>query len=722
MKRRPARVPRVAKWWAAWVLPAAEREYFLGDLEEGFETRVARDGLPSARRWYRQQAFGAPRRRPARPTFTPRAGAATSTFADGVARDIRLACRHIRRDPRFAAIAITAMAIGTGTSTALFTFANAALLRPLPYPDAQALFVMREMRVSAPVESGGVSYLNFTDLARDTRTASSMAVVTSATTTLTIAGAPTRARGLVVSGPLLATLGRPPQLGRDFTSDDERDAGPIAIMLTHSGWAGLFGGRSDVIGTALSIDGHDARVIGVTARDLFPLAEEPAAFFAPARLYGRGTDLESQNGSRNFRAYAGAILRLAPGVSRDAAQAELSGLYGGLAARFPSTFRNRRLQLDPLREVLVGDAAPVLRRVAAIVALVLLVTIVSVSTLLTARTAAHSREILVRSALGATRWALLQQLLIESLVLALAGGLVGLLVSSTLVSMTSTLLPPDLPRLAGVGIDWRVLVGAGITVVITGVLAGLPAPLVTLHIRRDDAIQVQERQSSTGLSRTLRRALVTAEVALAVPLVVAAGLLANSLVRLEQVRPGFDTVHTLTVPLSLDERRFDGPSSSLRAINAFLDELRTRVRAVPGVVSVALAQSVPLTGQENSTQFAVVGRQNPTRESPSAQLRFVSDGYFETMGIAVTQGRSFASTDGPTSQPVMIVNDAFVRAYLTEADPLGRQISPGWGGDVAKTIVGIAGDVRHRGLNDAPRPEMYTSPRHSSETDRSCSW
>ena len=367
---------------------------------------------------------------------------------------------------------------------------------------------------------------------------------------------------------------------------------------------------------------------------------------------------------------------------------------------------HRAVSVEPLRDLFVREARGTLWLLLGMVGVVLLIACGNVANLLLARAAARQREIAIRAALGAQPRDIMRQFLTESLLLALAGGTLGLLLSLWLVEALTAWLPAEVPQLSGLTPDWRVLLFTLGAALLTGLLCGL-APAFTA--RRGNLIETinDGGRSATGnaLRGRLRNALVVGEVALALTLLVAAGLLLNSLLRLNRVQPGFAVENTLTLQFSLSGARYRGALERPDKLNSFLSALTERIKALPGVAAVAQAQCVPLTGQENNTGFQIVG--STTGEKPAAQLRFISPGYFDALQIPLRAGRVFTERDTPQAPTVMLVNEAFVREHLRGVNPVGQKLKLGWGGEAPKEIVGVVGDVRHRSLSDMARAEMY---------------
>lgn len=624
-------------------------------------------------------------------------------------QDVRFGARVLLKHPMFTLIAIFTLALGIGANTAIFTVINVALFKPLPIAQEDRVVVLREIRPDDKDSSAGASYLNFQDWQTQSNSFASLALVAADTATFKAVGEPMRVQRAIVSADFFKTIGVAPLLGRSFDASDERGSGSEglnAVMLSHSGWQKHFGGDPKVLGRQVTIEEKPFQVIGVTPPDIIPVRPEPVDFWVTAAVNGDPADPGSVNGSRNFRAYAGVIARLKPGVTLAQAEAELAGLQNSLKERYPKVIGKRVINLTPVRELFVRDARKTLWLLLGIVGAVLLIACVNVTNVLLARATTRQREIAIRSALGANRWLIVQQLLIESLLLALAGGVLGVVLSLWLVDGLSALLPSDVPQLTGLRPDWRVLLFTLLAAVVTGVLCGLIPALSATRGNLAETIKDGGRSISGGKwSALLRNALVVGEVAIALVLLTGAGLLVNSLLRLQRVNPGFRTDHTLTMQMTLSGDRYQDRKQPAARINAFLAELSDRVSRLPGVTDVAHAQCVPLTGVENNTGFQIVDQ--VSSEKPSAQLRFIGNGYFRTLGIPLVAGRDFNPQDAPDSPPVMLINEAFAREHFHGENPLGKRLKLGWGGNGPKEIVGIVGNVRHRSLSDAARAEMY---------------
>lgn len=627
-----------------------------------------------------------------------------------VTGDIAASFRSLIRRPGFALMVVGTLALGIGSSTAIFTVINTALLRPLPVVDESRLMFMRTFRSDRPYEGGGISYPDFEDWRARAKSFSSMAIVTTDEATFITSGQPARVRGGVVSADLFKTLGVAPAVGRAFLIEEDHGMAPSGsrpLMLTHSAWTNRFASDPLVVGREVVVDEKRFEVIGVTPRDLFPLQTEPIEYWVTAGVNGASSTPGSVNASRGYRAYDGVLARLAPGVSVEQARGEMDAIHRSIIAANPSADQRLVARVTPLREVLIGDGAERLGLLLGVVGLVLLIACVNVANLLLTRAAARQREVAIRFAIGASRWAITRQMLTESLLLASAGATAGLFLSIWLVRGIVALLPEDLPQLTGLAPDARVLLFTMVLALGTALACGL---LPAISAARGGVAAVI-KGAGRGLTEDVfrgrvRSALVVGQVAIALTLLVGAGLLVNTLLRLDRVQPGFETQGTLTAQLVLSGSRYAAADFRPDRLNHFLDALTERVRALPGVSEVSHAQSVPLTGIENNTRFTLVDGPAGS-DQPSAQLRFVGADYFKVLNIPVKEGRAFSPGDRPGAPNVAIVNEAFVRSHFGGANPVGQRLKLGWGGDEPKEVVGVVGDVRHRSLGDETRPEMY---------------
>jgi putative ABC transport system permease protein len=625
----------------------------------------------------------------------------------GFRQDLRYAVRGLRQRPGFTLVAVLTLALGVGANTAIFSVVNGVLLRPLPYERADRLAMIWGHRNQEPLAE--LSVPEYWDLRERTHSFAGVAAFTDGNINLTGTGTPERIRAGYFTANTPAVLGVAPAIGRAFTTEEDLPGGPPVVLLGDGLWRRRFGADPKVIGRVLVLDDTPTTVVGVMPPD-FQLpshyAGAPKELWAPMQL-----DPAINRGVRGWH-FLEVIGRLRDGVALDAASAETSTLMRGMLATYPMEYTS---EFDgsstAVSQSVVGDVRPALLVLLGAVALLLLIACANVAGLLLARSEVRQREIALRTALGAGRSRLVRQLLTESLLLAATGGLVGLLLAVWGVRGLVLAAPPSVPRLDAVGIDLRVLgYTLGVTL-LTGILFGL-AP--ALHAVRGDltgALTDGRRAGTTGRGRQrVRQALVAGQVAVALVLVTGAGLLVQSFLRLRQVDPGFVPERLLTARVELSPVRYD--SNDVR--RRFYENLLERLRTIPGVHSAATARALPMTGrlEIGDWSFILEGQaSSPPRPSDwhPADWQVVSPGYFETMGIPMLQGRDFAATDRLGAPGAMIVNRTLARQVWPDGDALGRRVLLG-GGDadsVWRTVVGIVGDVRHRGLTASPRPEMF---------------
>jgi putative ABC transport system permease protein len=622
-------------------------------------------------------------------------------------QDVRYGLRQLSKQPFYTLIAILTLGIGIGANTAIFTVINTLLFKSLPVANESRLVLLRSHRVDETWDTGGVSYLNFVDWRNDAKSFEAMSIVDLTTATFKHRGEPVKVNAGIVTPDFFDTVGIRSLTGRAFTIAEEVAAGPEGlqtVMLSYSGWQRLFNGDPQIIGQRFKVDGSEVQIIGVTPEGIFPLQKEPIDYWATVIGGGDPRKSGTANASRGYNAYAAAIARLKSGVTVEQANAEMTLISKSLAERFPRANEKRVTSAVQLREVFVKDARATLWLLLGVVGSVLLIACVNVTNLLLARATTRQREIAIRMALGARLRQVAQQFLIESLLLAFAGGLTGLLLSMWLVDGTLALMPADWPRLSGLSLDWRVLLFTSGAVLLTGVFCGFFPAFLSTRNSIADAIKDGGRAAGSSVSRgRLRNALVVAEIAIALTLLLGAGLLVKSLIRLQYVNPGFEIANTLTMQFEMSRDRY----RNTEQINQFLDPLTAKIKNLPGVTNASYAQCVPLTPNDNGTEFDFVENPLGQNRKPEARLRFVGAEYFQAMKISVTAGRAFTERDRTDAPRVMLVNEAFVREHFKGENPIGKKLRLGWGGEEPKEIVGIVGDVRHRGLSDQARPEMY---------------
>jgi putative ABC transport system permease protein len=613
--------------------------------------------------------------------------------------DVRQGFRSLRRGGGITVLAVLTLALGIGTTTAVFTVVNGVLLRPLPYRDPDRLVMLfygHQGRVSP-----WISPPNVRDYVGPSDAFAEAAAVAPVTVTMTGAGDPERLQGARVSWNYFNLLGVPMALGRGFAEGDARDGNQI--VLSDGLWRRQFGARSDVVNSTTTLDGHDVTIVGVAPAPVrFPSTAE---FWQPL-VFSPG-DLAPAARSRQW---VQVVARVKDTVSPGQATKALQTVADRLATEFPETEKDATLIATPLHERIVGDVRPTLLTLFGSVVLVLLIACANVANLLLVRGQARGREVAVRAALGASRRQLVAQLLTESLVLGVLGGAAGAGVAFVLVRALIQLGPQTIPDLPNLSMDMTVLAfGCAITL-ITSVVCGL-APALVLSGRSTQRVFALSSRRTVGAAGTrVRRVLVTSELAGAAMLLVGTGLLARSYVQLQHVEPGFAPEGVTTFSLSLPVGRYSDPASP----RAFVSALLPRLRAQPGVESAAVARGLPFTtGLSTITGFRLEGQAEPDSASmPTAGLRIVSPEYFRMMRIPIRAGRPFDNRDTAASPEVALINERAAQQFFPGQNPIGQRIRIGAnlardGRNGPKTILGVVGDVKYGGLDEDTPAELY---------------
>ena len=642
-------------------------------------------------------------------------------------QDLRFSLRTLARRPAFTGVAVLTLALGIGANTALFTVVEAVLLRRLPFREPERL-VMAWCSNPVLAQAAGlpdrlpVAPAMFYDWQRQSRSFDKLAFFMPDRMALTGQGEPELLGVVRVSGDFFAVLGAPAQAGRTLQPGDDEQGKATTVVLSHKLWQRRFGGDPKVIGKDVRLGGRPVTVAGVMpAGFAFPRgAEMPSGFgFAaePEAWVPLALSPEDRQ-SRDNHSYA-AIGRLRPGVSLVAARTEMAGLSDRLE-QANVLDKGWRAKLMPLREQLVGDVRPALLVLFGAVGVVLLIACVNVTNLLLAQAASRQKEVAIRTALGAARGRMARQLLTESLVLAMAGGALGLLGAFWTLRAFAARLPPGLGVPADLELSFPVLLFTLGLMLLTGLAAGL-AP--TFHMTRPDlagALRDGTREGAgTSLGRSTRGALVVMETACAVLLVVGAGLLVRSFLRLTAVDPGFQPRGALAFHLILPASKYD---SSARLIG-FFDGLVDRLRALPGVKAVGTVSSLPLRGDENIVFVFAEGRPLPEPgKEPLADRRSATAGYYQALGIPVLQGRVFDSRDAAKAPAVAVIDEVMARTYWPGTPALGKRFNllrPQEGEPRWITVVGVVRNVRHSGLRIEPRPQFYLPLAQSPRSEMS---
>jgi putative ABC transport system permease protein len=617
-------------------------------------------------------------------------------------QDIKYGFRMMLKHPAFAAIAVIALALGIGANTAIFSVVNAVLLRPLPFTEPDRLMVVYESRVDRGSSRSSVSYPNFADWREQNSVFEHMSTYRTNDLVLTGDGEPARLLAGVVNADLFPLLGVSPALGRTLLPEEDKpgDGGRV-VMLSHRFWQQRFSGDPNVIGRGLVLAGKNYDVVGVMPQGFqFPVDSEPVDLWTTVAI---DSGMFTQRGAH----YMHVIARLKPGVTLAQAKAEMDGIASNLERQYPDENSHRGVTIVPALESLVGDIRPALLILLGAVGCVLLIACANVANLLLARATTRHKEMAIRSALGASRARVVRQLLTESVLLALAGGALGLLVALWGTNLLVKLGGDDVPRAAQIGLDLRVLGFTLLISLITGVVFGLVPALHSSKTDLTESLKEGGRGSSEGArSNWLRGVLVVVEVAIAVVLLVGAGLLIQSLHRLQQVNPGFDSHNVLTFSIGLPEVQYK-PQQQVE----FYRELKSRLESLPGIRSAGAVMPLPLSGDRMRVTFETEGRPIAKSELPVTEIRTTGLDYFKTIGIPLLKGRDFTQRDDKKAPAVIIVNDAFAKQFFPGEEVLGKHIKPGISADddepVMREIVGVVGNVKHRGLSVEAEPEAY---------------
>jgi predicted permease len=625
-------------------------------------------------------------------------------LAESVWADAKYAMRQLAKNPGFAATAILALALGIGAATAIFSLVDAVLLKPLPFPGQDRLMWLAMQDHSLPgMVPESLSYPDYFDWRAQNHTFEGMATYSGGGATLEVNGESQRIDDQTVSANFFQVLGVAPVVGRDFRWEDEK-AGHRAVMLSYSLWQSAFDSAPDIAGRTITMDGRAYSVAGVMPRGFqFPLDGPPSALWLSL-----AEDVEGKKtGMRGFDVLS-LVGRLKPGVTVEEAKADLSVITGNLAKQYPDTNSLYTSALvEPELRRLTGDTKPALRVLSGAVALLLLMACANVAGLLLARSSRRSAEFALRAAIGASRWTIIRQVLVESLLLSLFGGIAGVGLAYALVHATVTLVPLNIPRLENASVDGRVLLFAVAVCVIAGVLLGVAPAWRMSRSMPAMALRSGTRTVAGDSSRNrIHNALVVAQTAIGLVLLVSSGLLIRSFIRILNVDPGFDPHHVWTARFGVSFNKLKHDEHF-----RFYEQLISQVSSLPGVQSVSAGWPLPLSRNFASISFNIQGQPVARGDEPSEALLLAMPGYFETMRIPLISGRTFGEQDGLKGAPTIIINHAFARKYFPNENPLGHHIQVRLGDDVfeqsIREIVGVVGDIKLKGLTAEAVPEHY---------------
>jgi putative ABC transport system permease protein len=612
-------------------------------------------------------------------------------------QDLRYGMRMLIKNPGFTIVAVITMALGIGANTALFSVVNGVLLKSLPFKDPDRLVFAMETNAKFPPPGIGSSTLNYRDWKEQNHSFETLSARAGFIANLTSSDQPERIQGEKVTWDYFTTLGVAPLTGRIFTADEDRPGGEPVILLSEGLWRRRFGGDAGLVGQTVPINGQAATVIGILPNDYRPNIE----FWMPLAI-------SYQNADRNLHNIQ-VVGRLAPGVTQEAAQTEMSAIAQRLAEQYPDLNTGWGVAVIPYQSLVTFNVRWALLVLLAAVGVVLLIACANVANLLLARAASREKEIAIRLAMGATRGRLIRQVLTESVLISLIGGMVGVLIALWSTQALISLNPQGIPRSGEIGVDGRVLIFALLASVAAGILFGLVPAWQSSRANVNETLK-ESGKSTTGHARghRLRSALVVVQIGFAFMLLVCAGLLIKSFAQLQRVSVGFNQQHLLTMQVTLPPAQYSKPSDVL----GFYREAGERLTALPGVIAAAGISNVPLAGGGPQFIFSVEGRPLPTpADAPLASYRIVTGDYFATMNIPLIKGRTFTDADKEDSLQVVAVNQNMAEMMWPGEDPVGKRLTvgvplPGDKPDYA-TVVGVVGNVKHTSIAGETGMQMY---------------
>ncbi len=628
--------------------------------------------------------------------------------------DIRYGLRQLIKHPGFTFVAVLTLALGIGANTAIFSVVNALLLKPLPFPQPQELVAFGSVntRQKDKTELNLISYPDFFDFREQNRTMANIAVYYDRAFALTSEQEAVSLPGIKSSAEFFDVLGIKPIIGHAFVrADEQAGGGPggFKIIISHDFWQEHFGDDPKVIGRTIELDRRSYTIVGVMpARFQYPIQSDPIAFYttlADEASTTDGTKPETENRSLHSLQ---AIGRLKAGMTVEQAQADFSTIAANLEKQYRDTNSDYGVGFKPLREELIGDVRTALYVLFGAVLCVLLIANANFVNLLLARASVRGKEIALRAALGASRARIIRQLLTESLLLAALGGLLGLLVAQWGMSALIRTIPKNIPRASTIELDGVVLMFTLLVSLGTGVIFGLVPAWQASRVDLNTSLKSGTRTGGGGERKgRLRNALVMAEVALALVLLICAGLLIQSFTRLGHVPTGVNPERLLTARLRLPDTAYPKNEN----ITRFYDQFLQRVRTLPGVEAASVIVPLPLSGSSFTTDFDIEDHPLPAAQRPTEPIRIIGTDYFAAMGIPIRQGRVFNETDRMDSLPVVIVNQRFAAKYFPGQNVVGKRINPDFRADdnasKVREIIGVVGNVKHLSLANDDSPEMY---------------
>jgi putative ABC transport system permease protein len=622
-------------------------------------------------------------------------------------QDLRYGVRVLLKRPAFTAIIVLALAIGIGANTAIFSVINAILLRPLPYKNPDRISMIWLDNKKLGVDQDWHSYPNYMDYKEQNQSFEDMAAFNDRSFNLTGAGEPVRVTGVWATASMFPVMGVEPALGRAFAVEEEEPGKDLVVVISNGLWQRLFGADRDVVGRPINLNGVDRTIIGVMPPG-FSFPEKETEIWVPLAL---SPQRKQARGAFSLKA----VGRLKPGVTIEQARADMGAIATRLQEQYPN-MAGYGVNLVPLHEQVTGKVRPALLVLLVAVAFVLLIACANVANLLLARAAVREREMAIRAALGARRSRIVRQLLTESVVLAILGGVAGLLIATWGLDVLIALSPPDTPRLEQVGVDVRVMAFTLGVSLLTGLVFGLVPALESSKPDMNESLKEGGRGSTGGRRGSrVRNLLVVSEIALSLVLLICAGLMIRSFVRLQAFDLGFNPNNLITMHVQLPGSKYRNEQQAVE----FFQRLFKRLESAPGVQAAGGISSIFLSDTPNSTTFTIEGRPpQPDAERVEVPVDGVTSNYFRVMGIPLLKGREFDDRDVIGSTPVAIINETFARRFFADEDPVGKRFVYGnpdprnpW-----ITIVGVVADTRRTGFEKAVRPETFLPQYQNPDT------
>lgn len=629
-------------------------------------------------------------------------------------QDLRYAVRTLLKQPGFAAAAILTLAVGIGACTAIFSVVHAVVFRPLPYPQPERLVMLWETEQSGA--QSNVGYPTFADWRAQSRSFEAMSAMAYWSPTLSGAGDPQALSGASVTADFFRVLGMKPMLGRDFTNEDDQPNAPRVAIISNELWQKSFNRDALIVGKPAMLSGVPRMIVGVMPPDFQPLLNpfnKRVDIWRPLAYEG-----EAPPACRTCR-HLRAIGRIRAGVTETQAQSELAVIQQRITKDHPTDYASSGIKFTPLSDQFGGTVSSILLLLFGAVGFVMLIACANVANLMLVRTASRRKELALRVALGASRWRIFRQLLTESLVLAISGGALGVLLTVLSVEWLVSLAPVTIPRIEQVGMSPAVLIFALGLSFLTSILFGVVPALAAARTDLQKDLKQGGRTSGGVSNRALRNTLVVADVALAMILLAGAGLMFKSMARVLDVSSGLSPDHVLTMKMSLFGPEFSGPDANPRIVATFQQSL-DRISSLPGVKAAGVVSQLPLGGDFDMYGVQVKDKPLANPENAPGAFRYgVTPGYLEALGIPISRGRTINTADDERAQPVVLVNELLASRIWPGEDAIGKQVQLGGPKRPWRTVVGIVGNVRHEGLDAPQKLQVYVPEAqwHDPDTD-----